>query len=330
MKAAILTNTNVPLYVQHLSLPETLAHGQVLVEIKCTGICGAQIEEITGQKGNPAHLPHLLGHEGCGIVLGVGPYVRTVKPGDKVVLHWRKGDGCEAVPATYSQGRIKAGPITTFSKFAVVSENRVTTVPEDLPVELGALLGCALSTALATMENAANVQFGESVLILGCGGVGLSMILAAKLAHTFPILAVDQYASKKELAESFGAEFTTELDKDWRFDVVIETSGRAQFFPWIAPSGRAILIGQPLSPDIGKVPLNDLWHLFEGEGKTVKASQGGGFNPTQDIPRYVKLWRSGALSDYPKLISHRMPLDQINEGITLMRQGKTARVMLYP
>jgi S-(hydroxymethyl)glutathione dehydrogenase / alcohol dehydrogenase len=326
MKAAILTKINEPLEIKDIALPGSLRYGQVLVEIICTGVCGAQLQEINGQKGNSAHLPHLLGHEGCGIVIETGPEVKIVKSGDKVVLHWRKGIGIDAAPATYDQGRIKAGPITTFSKFAIVSENRLTPIPQNVPAELGALFGCALSTALATVENVAKVRFGESVMVIGCGGVGLSLILAAKLARAFPVIGVDISIAKMKWAGSLGADFFANFEGTAKYDVIIDTTGTCPHTHSLAPSGRYILVGQP---------KHSMWafetrHLFDGEGQTIQATQGGGFNPTLDIPRYVNLWRSGALNDYPKLISHRIKLDEINKGVKLMQDGKAARVMIFP
>jgi S-(hydroxymethyl)glutathione dehydrogenase/alcohol dehydrogenase len=328
MKAAVLTKINAPLEIQNV-VTNALDFGQVFVKILCTGICGAQLQEINGQKGNPAHLPHLLGHEGCGEVMGMGPGVRSVKEGDKVVLHWRKSNGIDAKPATYSHHctKINAGPVTTFSEYAVVSENRVTPIPRDVPDDLAALFGCALSTALATVENVAKVRFGERVLVVGCGGVGLAMILAAKLAHAHPVIGYD-ISKKGNLVRALGGEFIQPADhheRDLAFDVIINTIGRSAGTDWLAPSGRYIFIGQPRPEE-----MISIRHLFDGEGQTIQATQGGGFNPTLDIPRYVKLWRSGALSNYRNLISHAIKLDEINFWIQQMREGKTARVMIYP
>ncbi len=326
MKAAVLTKINAPLEIKDVELPFSLGYGQVCVKVLCTGICGAQLQEIDGLKGDPKHLPHLLGHEGCGIVAGVEPSVRLVKPGDKVVMHWRKGAGCEAKPAVYSHGAFKSGPIATFAKLAVVSENRVTAIPKDVPNDLGALLGCALSTALATIENV--VRFGERVLVIGCGGVGLATILAAKLAHANPIIGYDISKHKEGLVHALGGCFIQPRDhqeRDLAFDVIINTIGHSVGTEWLAPSGRYIFIGQPKPEE-----MISIRHLFDGEGQTIQATQGGGFNPTKDIPRYVNLWRSGALDNYTKLISHVFELDAINNGIQLMRDGKTARVMIEP
>ena len=135
-----------------------------------------------------------MGHEGCGLVEEIGPGVTTVKKGDKVVMHWRKGEGIEAPFPTYiyNDKKMSSGKVTTLSEYSVVSENRLTTVPNDTPEELCALLGCGLTTALGVINNEAEVKLGESVLIIGVGGVGLNLIQGAKLVSAYPIVAMDE------------------------------------------------------------------------------------------------------------------------------------------
>ena len=144
MKSAILVEQNQPLVIDQVELPKTLEVGQVLVSVHYTGICGSQLGEIDGAKGEDRFLPHLLGHEGSGVVDAVGPGVRFVKPGDRVVLHWRKSQGIEGVPPRYTwRGKpLNAGWITTFNEYAIVSENRVTRVDESCDMEIAALYGC--------------------------------------------------------------------------------------------------------------------------------------------------------------------------------------------
>src|SRR5579862_6964716 len=147
MKAAILEALRAPLVLDdEVNVPD-LECGQVLVEVHRSGICGAQIGEIEGRKGPDKFLPHLLGHEGGGIVLETGPGVTHVKQGDHVVLHWRKGAGIQAQPAKYQwNGRtVNAGWVTTFNEHAVISENRLTPIPKDIGFEVAALMGCAIT-----------------------------------------------------------------------------------------------------------------------------------------------------------------------------------------
>ena len=136
-----------------------------------------------------------------------GPGVTAVKAGDHVVLHWRKGAGIHAKPGKYLwNGRtVNSGWVTTFSEYSVVSENRVTPVPKDLPFEIAALMGCAVTTALGLINNLAKVKIGQSVAVLGCGGVGLNVVQGAALVAACPIIAIDIYDHKLSLAREFGA-----------------------------------------------------------------------------------------------------------------------------
>lgn len=323
MKAAILEQIGKPLQVANIPFlgSQDILKGQVLVKMHVAGICGAQLQEIDGTKGNPAHCPHLLGHEGCGSIVGSG---------EKVVIHWRKGEGIESEPPVF--GKIKAGQCTTFSEFTIVSENRITRIPQDVPSDLACLLGCCLSTALATVENVARVQPGQNVLVIGCGGVGLAMILAARYALG-EVTAIDAFDSKRPLAESLGATFYRSNEyynfRTEGYDAIIDTTGSPEIFEkftqFVAPSGKYVLIGQPKPGSCFSLPTA---HLFDGEGQTIQATQAGGFNPTIDIPYYLRLWRNGLLDDYPKIITHRIKLDEINQGISLMRSGQAGRVLI--
>ncbi len=302
MKAAILEKIGAPLTVPDIDLPNEMKRGQVLVRVLCTGICGSQLQEIDGIKGKPEHLPHLLGHEGCGIVLGIGEGITTVKEGDKVVLHWRKGAGIEAEPAKYLRHEgigiylVKAGPITTFSEYTVVSENRVTAIPQDIPNDFAALLGCALSTAVSIVEKEAKPDIGTIVSVIGCGGLGLSIIHALTMRRNelWSVYGIDRVAAKEALVKQFHlARFSTQVGPS---DIVIDTVGNK-------PSGTRYISLQ-------------------------NGTSAGGFDPSKDIPRYCEMWRRGTFWGYEKIITHRISLDQINDGIQLMRDAKAGRVMI--
>src|SRR3990167_11480433 len=203
MKAAILTELRAPLVITEVEMPQTLAVGQVLVKMHYSGICGSQLGEIDGAKGDDKFLPHLLGHEGSGTVIAIGAGVRHVKPDDKVVLHWRKGLGIESDTPSYQwNGRkVNAGWIATFNEYAIVSENRATKIPADSDLDVAALFGCAVTTGFGVIENNAKVKIGESVVVFGAGGIGLNIIQAAALVSSYPIIAVDLYDNKLKLAE---------------------------------------------------------------------------------------------------------------------------------
>ncbi len=327
MKAAVLTKLNAPLEISEAEpLPPDV--GQVAVRMLTTGICGAQLAEIRGEKGNSKFLPHLLGHEGCGIVESIGLGVTKVRRGDKVVLHWRKGSGIESEFPRYRYGGriISSGKVVTFAEQVVVSENRVTLVPGQMDNDLCALLGCGLSTALATLQHEAQFAAGQSLLVIGAGGLGLNLLAAGRLFHAEPMACLDVNAGKQRMVERLGATFWMVPQIGSRFDVVVDTVGNSATISTglrhISPSGQLILVGQPT----GDVTLPAAG-LFAGEGQRIKATQGGGFLPDRDIPRWVNLWKTRKLNAWDT-ISHMMSFPRINEGIDLVREGKAGRVVL--
>jgi S-(hydroxymethyl)glutathione dehydrogenase/alcohol dehydrogenase len=341
MKAAILETLNRPLVVANVGLTPLL-YGQVLVKNLVTGICGAQLEEIKGNKGNGGFVPHLLGHEACSVVESVGDGVVKVKKGDKVVLHWRKGDGIESdFPRYEYNGRvIRSGKVTTFSEYSIVSENRVTPIPHDTPTDLAALLGCALSTALGVIKGAARVRYGESVVVIGVGGIGLNLVRYAVQAGAYPVVAVD-VADKEVLSRKVGAHFfinrkiaplanaLKEVAGISCADVIIPTIGDRQTIqesvPLLSGTGRYIMVGMPELG--GSIELINASHFFDGEGKVFMATQSGGFNPSLDIPRYLQMAKGGALN-LDGIITKRITLDYINDAIDEIRAGKAGRIMI--
>lgn len=330
MKTALLTAINQPLELAEIE-STALQFGQVLVKVNCSGICGAQMQEIKGEKGT--HFPRLMGHEGSGIVQEVGVGVRTVKAGDKVVMHWRKGDGIESLSPAYTLAgkTITGGQVSTFSEYSICSENRVTNVPHGTPDDLCSLLGCGLSTAFGTIETEAKLMMGETILIIGCGGLGLNLILAAKMRQASHISAVDKYERKMQEAINMGAHQFGVSPRMMRekYDVIIDTTGHPDVFrnslPLLASAGRFVMVGQPMPYE--STVIENARHLFDGEGKTIMATQGGRFQPSRDIPRYVALWQAGLLN-LDGIITHRIPLENINEGISLVKNGQAGRVLV--
>lgn len=341
MKAAVLVELNKPLQIAELDLPDELCFGQVLVKIKYSGICGAQINEIEGAKGPDKFLPHLLGHEGVGSVIEVGPSARTVKPGDTVVLHWRQSDGIQSETPSYGwDGRkVNAGWVTTFNNYAVISENRLTVIPEDFDMKIAPLFGCAVTTAMGVINNDAKVKIGQSVVIFGVGGVGLNVVQAAEMVSAYPIIGIDLLDNKLDMARSFGASHafnsknTKNLNKEIEkivgnkgADVVIDTTGNArvieQAYALTHPDGKTILVGVPTkgaNVSIYTLPLH-----FK---KVLTGSYGGSSEPHIDIPRYIDLIQAGKMS-LDGIITHEFCLNEINEAIELVRSGKAGRVLV--
>ena len=332
MKAAVLEKIDAPLAVRDVELTE-LKFGQVLVKVLVSGLCGAQLHEIRGHKGNAKFLPHLMGHEGCGIVEEVGLGVTTVKPGDKVVMHWRLGEGMEApFPNYVLDGKtISSGKVTTLSEYSIVSENRVTAIPPETPDVLAAMLGCSLTTALGIIDNECDLKFGETIAIIGCGGVGLNLIQAATMRSPLKIYGVDINRKMIDLTYIMGATLFTESinDIEKSIDVIIDTTGIPQViadaYNKLAPSGRLILVGQPAP---GKsVELPNAVSMFDGTGKSVKATQGGGTIPHVDIPRYIELASRGIIS-YEQLHTDTFTLDEVNDAFDLLKSGSAGRIMI--
>lgn len=341
MKAAILVDQNQPLTVAEVEPPQ-LDVGQVLVEVHATGICGKQIEEITGRRGHDPYLPHLLGHEGAGVVEKVGSGVTTVEPGDHVVLHWMKGSGIDSpTPDFDCDGtHVDAGQITTFSERTVVSENRVTPIPEDVPKDVAALLGCAVTTGLGIVDNDIGLRPAESICVFGVGGVGLNVVQAAMLVSAHPVVAVDLFDHKLDRARKLGATHTVNADTgdveatlrdiagaegfDATVDLTGQTDVRERAFRLTSDEGTTVFAGVPHHEDTITVDSFPL-HF----GRTVTGSHGGDTNPDVDIPRAIELYRQGLL-ELDSLITHRFPLDDINEAVATVRKGEAGRVMVLP
>jgi S-(hydroxymethyl)glutathione dehydrogenase / alcohol dehydrogenase len=338
-KAAVLTESRKPLVVDEITLPDALDAGQVLVRVLHTTICGAQINEIDAVKGPDKFLPHLLGHEASATVLEIGPGVTNVKPGDTVVLHWRPSQGIQSKTPAYSwRGKkLNAGWVTTFNDHAVISENRMTVIPADFDLKLAPLFGCAVTTAAGVINNDAELKIGESVVVLGVGGVGLNVVQFAQLAGGNPIIAVDLLDHKLEMARRRGA--THSINAAQTPDVaaavrsivgekgpekVIETTGVKQViemaYDLTHADGTCVLVGVPNE----KVLIYTLPIHFN---KVLTGSHGGDARPHIDIPRIIRLVRAKRLS-FDGIITDEFALSEINAALDLVRSGKAGRVLL--
>ena len=338
-KAAILAKSRDPLIVDEIELPETLDVGQALVKIHYTTICGAQLNEIAAAKGPDKFLPHLLGHEASGTVVEIGPGVSNVTPGNIVVLHWRPSLGIQCAPPSYKWrgNKLNAGWVTTFNEYAVISENRMTPIPEDYDRKVAPLLGCAVTTAAGVINNDAKVKIGKSVAIFGVGGVGLNVVQFAHLAGANPIVAIDLVDNKLDMAKVRGATHTLNAGKIKDIsaaireivgvkgpDKVVETTGVKQVieqaYDLTHPDGTCVLVGVPNE----KVTIYTLPIHFN---KVLTGSHGGDADPHIDIPRLIRLTRAGRLS-FDGIITHEYSLDEINTALDTVRSGSAGRVVL--
>ena len=186
--AAVLVELGKPLILAELDIP-VLKPGQVLVEIAFSGICHTQVLECRGHRGDDPYLPHCLGHEGSGIVCDIGGGVTKVKVGERIILSWIKGSGAD-VPGTlygWNSRSVNAGAITTFSRHAVVSENRLTPLPQNIAMRDATMLGCAVPTGLGTVFNTAQPRPGQGMAVFGMGGIGSFVLMGAIIAGCVPI-----------------------------------------------------------------------------------------------------------------------------------------------
>jgi S-(hydroxymethyl)glutathione dehydrogenase/alcohol dehydrogenase len=342
MKAAILVEQKKPLIIDEVQLPDALELGQVLVKVHFSGICGSQLGEIDGIKGADQFLPHLLGHEASGTVIEIGLGVKHVKKGDVVVMHWRKGSGIEASPPSYiwHGKKLNAGWVSTFNEYAIVSENRVTTIASNSDLMVAALFGCAVTTGFGVIENNAKVRIGESVVVFGSGGVGLNMIQAASLVGAHPIIAVDLYENRLSLAKELGATHlinARQSDPKAGIEVIAKSFGGVDVFidntgqtnnielgyQLVKKEGRVVLVGVPSRES--NIKIHSLPMHF---GKLISGSHGGETNPEKDIPRYY-LMHTAKKIELSKLITKVDKLENINDLILQMRNGElTGRCMV--
>lgn len=334
--AAVLVEQKKPLVVTEIALPQTLDVGQVLVKFFYSGICGSQLGEIDGVKGPDKWLPHLLGHEASGEVLAVGPGVRFVEPGNKVVAHWRPGKGIEAATPTYrwNNTTVNAGWVTTFNHHAVVSENRLTVIPESADLKTVALYGCAVTTGLGAIENKTKIRFGDTVVVFGAGGIGLNLIQGALLAGAAEVIAVDLFDNRLALAAKLGATHTINAGMQEPFaavaeylhgapiDLFIDNTGLpeiiAKGYASIHAQGQVLLVGVPK-----RGANTSLYSLDLHFGKSITGTTGGESAPSADIGRYMRLFERRQMSLSP-LITEVAPLSKVNYLIDGMRTGRNA------
>lgn len=341
MKAAILVELNKPLVVAEIELPKRLLFGQVLVKVHYSGICGAQFNEIQGAKGPDKFLPHLLGHEGSATVLAVGEGTTSVKPNDHVVMHWRQSDGiqCQLPSYNWNGKKVNAGWVTTFNNHAIVSENRLTVIPDDFDLTIAPLFGCAVTTAMGVINNDAQVKVGQSVVIYGAGGVGFNLCQSANMVSADPIIAIDLFDSKLAMAKKMGATHVInantcndvpaqikEIVGEKGADIIIDTTGLSQVieqaYELTHPDGKTILVGVPKRED--KVTIDTLPIHFN---HILKGSFGGDCVPDKEIPRYIRLIKKGKMT-LDGLITHEFKLEDINKALDTIRRGETGRVVI--
>jgi S-(hydroxymethyl)glutathione dehydrogenase / alcohol dehydrogenase len=337
--AAILVETGKPLVIDDIGIPKLLP-GQALIEIHFSGVCHTQMLESKGHRGEDRFVPHCLGHEGSGVVREIGPGVAKVRPDQKVILSWIKGSGANVASTQYDwRGRtVNAGAITTFSRFAVISENRLTPLPEGIDMDVAALLGCAAPTGIGSVWNTAGARPGQSAVIFGTGGVGLAAIAGMVLAGCAPIIAVDPIAERLELARQVGATLTldpTQCDVlasiaklcPGGVDIALEATGRPAVMNQAlacvrSQGGVAVVVGNAREGEMLPLDPKQL-----NQGKQLRGTWGGDNDPDRDYPRYCQLLRAGKLNLKP-ILSRPFALDQANDALMALERGTVGRPLI--
>ncbi|TME54086.1 MAG: Zn-dependent alcohol dehydrogenase [Chloroflexi bacterium] len=361
--AAVLPGTSAPIEVRELDLAAPRA-GEVLVRLHASGVCHSDLNAIDGTSAT--RCPAVLGHEGAGVVEAVGAGVE-IKPGTHVALSWMPSCGrCEECVRGYTHlcrnawggmshgGLLDGTPrlawdgrpvyhysyLSTFAEAAVVPEQCVIPIPDTVPFEVAALVGCAVSTGVGAVWNTAGVRPGERVAVIGCGGVGLSAVLGALAIGASPVIAVDLSEQKLELARSVGAtdtvrwadsaDATARAIKDASaggVDYAIEATGRPEAmqaaFLACRPRGAAVLIGIARGDAMLTLPAIEI----PRSERRILGSAYGSARPERDFPRILQLYAEGRLP-LDRLISHRMPLAETAAAIDLVRMGTAVRAVL--
>jgi NDMA-dependent alcohol dehydrogenase len=359
-KAAVLFEVGKGLRLCEVDVQAPRA-GEVLIRMAAGGVCHSDLHAMTGHL--TAALPAILGHEGAGVVADVGPGVTGVKPGDHVIPLWRLSCGvcehcsdgrpalCAAGMQVRMSGRLLDGTtrfsldgreikhfagVSTFSEYSVVPEAAVLPIPDDLPLDRAALLGCAVITGVGAAINAARVRPGSSVAVFGCGGVGLNVVQGAALAGAEKIVAVDLLRSKLDLARSFGAThgvdasagdpvaevraLTAGRGVDYAFEVIGQPRTMRQAYDCLAKRGMAVVVGvTPMTTEVA-VPVMSLVY----EERVLTGSVYGSSRPRVDIPRLIDLYRAGRLK-LDELLTRTYPFEAINEAYAALERGEVAR-----
>lgn len=366
-RAAVLTGLDQPLVIRDDVEVDDPQAGELRVRVAACGVCRSDLSMQDGTM--PIPTPAVLGHEASGVVEQVGPGVTAIRPGDHVVVSWvpqcgecffcRRGQPqlCQTSDVVLLAGgqldgtprlRLDGAPLFqmcatgTFSEVTVIPVTSAVKVPDDLPFDVAALLGCAVLTGVGAALNTATIAPGDAVAVIGCGGVGLNVIQGARIAGATTIVAVDVSPAKLAAAQVFGAtalvdatrvdpvNAVRDLTAQRGADVAFEALGMAatihQTVDMTRRGGHAVLVGIPPLDVMLSVPAMLGLVLQE---RTVKGCWYGSSDIRRDIPRLVELYRNGALL-LDELVSRRIDLSEVNDAFAAMKAGEVARsVIVY-
>jgi S-(hydroxymethyl)glutathione dehydrogenase/alcohol dehydrogenase len=359
-QAAVLHAAERPLSVETV-IAAALKPSDVLVRIRATGLCHTDLEVIDGSLRYP--LPIVLGHEAAGIVEEVGPAARGVKVGDHVVLSWNPHCGhcfyCDRDTPILCEEYLGKGPqavafdgeskaslagggrlgqlmfLGSFGEYTIVSDQQAIAVPKEMPFDRACLIGCGVMTGVGAALNLGAIARGDSVMVIGCGAVGLAAVQGARLAGAAIIIAVDLDPAKLALAAKMGATHAVDATKDDAVasgkretagrgvDVVIESAGSASAFrattEAVRPGGQIIWLGKI---DVAK-DVSFRWGSMMQE-KRIRRVSYGNTRPRRDFPLLARAYLEGVLM-LDDLISRRIRLEEINDGFAALRRGEAIR-----
>lgn len=360
IKAALLFDAHQPFRVEEVLLDEPHA-GEVLVKIAASGVCHSDYHLVSGATKHP--MPVVPGHEGAGVVEAVGPGVTRVQPGDHVVLNWAPDCGecfycqrgkpnlCETyvepiwagtmLDGTTRLKRLDGTPVyhfsglASFAEYSVVPQESCVRIRKDVQLAAAALVGCAVATGVGAAMYTAAVRPGESVVVFGCGGVGLNILQGAAMCGASPIIAVDIHPAKMDIARVFSATHTVLASEnpvqavrdlthgrgaDHAFEAVGIPALQEQAFAAVRPGGTLTLAGLSAMGSGTNLP----GAIITRQEKVIKGSYYGTINATRDFNMMIDLYMAGRLK-LDELISQEYTLDQINEAYDAMLSGAVSR-----
>jgi len=359
MGAALPYGSSRPLAIDEVDL-EGPGHGEVLVKMAAAGLCHSDLSVINGDRPRPT--PMALGHEAAGIVEELGPGVDDLKKGDHVVMVFVPSCGhclpcsegrpalCEPGAAANGKGTLLSGArrlkrkgepvnhhlgVSAFAEYATVSRRSLVKVDPELPLDQAALFGCAVLTGVGAVVNTAKVPAGASVAVIGLGGVGLASLIGAVAAGAARVVAIDLADDKLEFAAKLGATDTFNARQDSTAEGVrAATGGGVEYAFELAGSVRAMELAYKITRRGGTTvtaglppPTANFSFPQVGlvaEERTIKGSYIGTCVPVRDLPRYISLFRQGRMP-VDRLLTHRLKLDEINEGFDRLHEGKAIR-----
>ncbi|WP_406152636.1 zinc-binding dehydrogenase [Streptomyces sp. NBC_01023] len=350
-----------PVEVEELTLGGP-REGEVLVRVTAASLCHSDLSVVNGDRVRP--LPMALGHEAVGVVQETGPSVRRVSPGDHVVLVYVPSCGfcgdcaagrpalCAQAAAANGSGGLLHGPslltdsagrtvhhqlgVSAFSELTVVAQESLVPIPKDIPFTVASMFGCAVLTGAGAVINTAALRPGQSAVVYGLGGVGLSAVLGARAAGACPVIAVDPVGEKRALALRLGATHAYAPDDalaaireltSGGVELAVEAVGgpkvMAECLSAVARGGRVVSVGLPAPDRVLEVPAL----AFAGEGKSLIGSYMGDAVPRRDIPRFLDLWRAG-LMPVEQMHTGTLPLTGINDALEELASGRAIRQVL--